>query len=107
MSALNMADNITTEAAMAIKAIFGERLDKVVLYGSRARGDASEESDYDLAIFLSDYANRFAEFERVSGLQADFLIKYGAVLSPMIYRAADYDKKTPLMFNVRKEGITL
>src|SRR3712207_7722889 len=34
--------------------IYGDRLERVVLFGSRARGDAGEASDYDIAVFLKD-----------------------------------------------------
>src|SRR5438874_9741392 len=36
--------------------IYGDRIERVVLFGSRARGDAREDSDYDVAVFLRDYA---------------------------------------------------
>lgn len=31
--------------------IYGDRVERVVLFGSRARGDAREDSDYDVAVF--------------------------------------------------------
>jgi predicted nucleotidyltransferase len=35
-----------------IETIYGDRLARVVLYGSRARGDAHPDSDYDVAVFI-------------------------------------------------------
>lgn len=32
---------------------------RIVLFGSRARGDARENSDFDIAVFLSDQDNAF------------------------------------------------
>jgi predicted nucleotidyltransferase len=32
--------------------MYGDRIERVVLFGSRARGDAQENSDYDVAVFL-------------------------------------------------------
>jgi predicted nucleotidyltransferase len=34
------------------------RIERVVLFGSRARGEASAESDHDIAIFLHDLTDR-------------------------------------------------
>lgn len=36
----------------ALNALYGERVSCVIFYGSRAMGDAREDSDYDEAIFL-------------------------------------------------------
>jgi len=36
----------------AIDRVYGRRIERVVLYGSRARGDANPASDYDVAVFL-------------------------------------------------------
>jgi hypothetical protein len=46
----------------ALDTMYGHRLDRVVLFGSRARGDARPDSDYDAAVFLRDMADRFAEW---------------------------------------------
>ena len=37
---------------IALTTVFGDRIERVVLYGSRARGDAHLDSDYDVAVFL-------------------------------------------------------
>ena len=39
-----------------------------MLFGSRARGDAHEDSDYDVAVFLRDMADRWQEFDRPAEL---------------------------------------
>lgn len=43
---------IVTEFAERLRARFGNRLSRVVLFGSRARGDVTEESDIDLLVLL-------------------------------------------------------
>jgi len=43
---------VVTELAKRLRAGFGDRLARVVLFGSRARGDATEESDIDLLVLL-------------------------------------------------------
>jgi predicted nucleotidyltransferase len=41
--------------AAELRASYGPRLERVVLFGSRARGDSKLDSDYDVAVFLHDY----------------------------------------------------
>ena len=50
----------------ALDEMYGNRLDRVVLFGSRARGDAHAKSDYDVAVFLRDMTDRFAEMNRLA-----------------------------------------
>src|ERR1035441_8002059 len=45
---------IISEFKNAITNFYGERLDKIILYGSRARGDYREDSDFDFAVVLKD-----------------------------------------------------
>ncbi len=45
------ADPILARFRAALDALYGARIERVVLYGSRARGDHREDSDYDIAVF--------------------------------------------------------
>lgn len=47
-------DPILKQFRAALDEIYGARLERVVLFGSRARGDAREDSDYDIAVFIRD-----------------------------------------------------
>jgi len=42
----------------AVERRFPGRVKSVVLFGSRARGDARQGSDYDVAVFIKDLADR-------------------------------------------------
>ena len=87
--------------------MYGGRIERVVLFGSRARGDARDDSDYDVAVFLRDITDRFAEMDRLADLGTDILNKTGEFVHAMPYRAGSYDERTPLMLAVRSEGIDL
>jgi len=57
----------------ALDSVYAGRLDRVILFGSRARGDARPDSDYDVAVFLKDLPNRWAESDRIAALATDVM----------------------------------
>ena len=67
----------------------------------------ASDSDYDVAVFLRDMTDRFAEMDRLADLGTDILNKTGEFVHAMPYRAGSYDERTPLMLAVRSEGIDL
>ena len=77
------------------------------MFGSRARGDAHPESDYDVAVFVDDYADRWAESDKIADAASETLTKTGAFVHAMPYRAAQYDERSPLMHEIRREGLDL
>jgi predicted nucleotidyltransferase len=91
----------------ALAEVYGDRIERVVLFGSRARGDAHAESDYDVAVFLRDMTDRAQEMNRLADLATDILYDVGGVVHAMPYRAGAYNERTPLMHEVRADGIDL
>ena len=75
-----------------------------MLFGSRARGDANEDSDYDVAVFLRDMPDRRTEWERLARLRLKFLDAGGPFFEAIPFRASDYDARTPLMHEIRREA---
>lgn len=88
----------------ALDALYGDRIERVVLFGSRARGDALPDSDYDVAVFLKDLADRWAEADKIAVIATDVLDETGEVIHAMPYRAGSYRERTPLMHELRREG---
>jgi len=91
----------------ALDEMYGGRLDRVVLFGSRARGDAGPDSDYDVAVFLRDMGDRFAELKRLADLGTDICEETGEFVHAMPYRAGAHVDRTPLMLGIRSDGIDL
>jgi uncharacterized protein len=73
-------DPILRRICRSLRAIYGDRIERLVLFGSRARGDAHAQSDYDVAVFLEDLTNRWSEFHRLADLRTDILAETGAFL---------------------------
>jgi len=74
-------DPILTRFRAALDEIYGARLARVVLFGSRARGEARPDSDYDVAVFLKWLPDRWTELDRLADLRVRF-IDAPSVLSP-------------------------
>jgi len=98
---------ILTRFRATLTEMYGHRLERVVLFGSRARGDAHTESDYDVAVFLHDLADRAAEMNRLADLSTKIVEEGGPFIHAMPYRAGSYNDRTPLMLAVRTDGLDL
>ncbi len=96
---------ILTKFRAALDEAYGNRIERIVLFGSRARGDAGEDSDYDVAIFLKDLADRWREIDRLVEIETDILLETGAVINALPFQAEAYCERTPLMHEIRREGI--
>jgi predicted nucleotidyltransferase len=66
-------DPILRRICTSLRVIYGDRIERLVLFGSRARGDAHADSDYDIAVFLKDLTDRWREFHRLADLRTEIL----------------------------------
>ncbi len=86
--------------------IYGERLDNIILYGSRARGDERDDSDIDILIVIkNDF--EYSEMLRLSSdLTASLSLEHDVVISrAFVSKNAFKIRQTPFIMNVRREGI--
>jgi uncharacterized protein len=100
-------DPVLVKFRAALNELYGERIERVVLFGSQARGDAHPDSDYDVAVFLKDLDDRWAELDRLANLRVSFLDETGAFFDAKPYPATAYRERSPLMREIRREGIDL
>lgn len=108
MNATLAHDPILTRFRSTLGEVYGPRLERVVLYGSRARGDAGPDSDYDIAVFLRDMPDRAVELNRLADLGTNILYDTGELVHAMPYPAGAYnDPRMPLMHEIRREGLDL
>lgn len=99
------SDPVLCRFRAELNKMYGNRIERVILFGSRARGDARADSDYDIAIFLKKMGDRWLEFDRLAELETQITIDTGAVIHALPYRTDAYDERTPLMGEIREEGI--
>ena len=80
---------------------------KIYLYGSRSRGTAKSNSDWDLLILLNKDKISPEDEQKISYPLYDLEFDTGEVISPMIYSEKEWNTKhkiTPFYQNVMREG---
>ena len=83
--------------------------DKMILFGSQARGDAHTDSDWDLLVLINKEKKTF-EDEDMYGYPFDKIgWDNGVAINTILYTTADWEKRkiTPFYKNVEKEGIEI
>jgi predicted nucleotidyltransferase len=83
---------------------------EVILYGSRARGDNTRYSDWDVMILLNskNVDKRVEQIFRHNLL--DIELEIGVPISVFVYSKSDWEGKysiTPLFKSIKKEGILI
>ena len=89
--------------------LYGTRLKKIVLYGSYARDQAGDEdSDIDLAVVLSGTVEPFKEIDRMADIFTDLNLEYNVLIAVYPVSESNFETvESPLLINVRREGITI
>ena len=87
--------------------LYGADVARIVLFGSRARGDGHEDSDYDIAVFLDPLPDRWAEIDRLADLRSSYLYETGVFFDVKPFATSRYHDESPLMHEIRRDGIEL
>jgi predicted nucleotidyltransferase len=85
-------DPISTRFRTALDEVYGPRIERV-LFGSRTRGDAGPDSDYDVSVFLRDMPDRMVEMNQLADLSTAILDETGEFIHAMPYRAGSYNER--------------
>lgn len=92
----------------AVDAAFGDRVERVVLFGSRARGDARPDSDWDVAVFLKEGADRWETIRTLSGIAGR--VAYGdeeMLIQPVPLDSTRTDRSSDLRRHIREDGVDI
>lgn len=82
---------------------------KVVLFGSQARGDAREDSDWDILILINKDRVNNTDFDNFAYPLVELGWQLGLMINPILYTYKDWQQRnfTPFYKNVELEGIVL
>ena len=100
---------LSQEVKQALLDLYGDRLNRVILFGSYARGDFHAESDVDYMVVLNDDVVKSGqEIWFFGGRASDLTDKFGVFVSFKPTSLAKYTSSDLLFYqNVRREGKTL
>ncbi len=102
-------EKVSTQFKEIMQELYGDRLAKVILYGSYARGDFHEESDIDFLVVLTDenverHKEKKKIIRKIEHLEEQEHIFISA-LPISLHKFIEMD--IPLLYFVSKEGVLL
>ncbi len=110
----NILKNILKEYVKGLFEIIGEELNKVILYGSYARGEQNldgEISDIDIMILVNKNDNDIKALQKkVLDYSYDFDLEYDILLSPIVESTENYNNRLKYITfykKIQEEGVLL
>lgn len=92
----------------SLKDFLGDRI-RLILFGSKARGDYDNESDIDIAVIVKDLSR--ARKNQILDRVADVELKYLTPLSTLVLSEDDFtslkNRERRIAMDIEKEGIPL
>ena len=99
---------ILAELKRGLRRLYSDRLISIILYGSYARGEALKDLDIDVTVVLKGGVRPGREIDYMLNVVTDLNLKYNTLISICpVSENAFKTVKSPLILNVRQEGICL
>jgi len=98
---------VAVEFARLVRERLGPRVLEVVLFGSRARGEAREDSDYDVVVVVD---RRSADVrEAILAIEVDLMNRHGSLVACLLRDEREWEasRGMPIGLNVAREGVPL
>lgn len=103
--------NALNDFIIQVSNLLKKRLDKIILYGSYARGDFDENSDLDLMILTNLNDDELIEYRmKIREIACDIEEEYDIIISPIVKNSEKYDSRIniiPYYMNIAKEGLVI
>lgn len=107
----NTINIILNEFTQEIKKLLGNRLKKIILYGSYARGDYNKNSDIDIMILTDLNFEEIEEYrDKISDIAYDIELENDIIISPIIKNIDKFNARiniVPFYSNIQREGVIL
>lgn len=117
MGKLEQISTLSKTESSAVRRVLHEvfkkfNVKRVVLFGSKARGDFNVDSDIDVAIFSEDIVNATRRSE-ISNIATDVAIECDVYVSCKLFNSKDWEEENedkiflPFKDNVERDGIEI
>jgi predicted nucleotidyltransferase len=112
----NLADEATWRRALGefaaeVRERFGDAVERILLYGSRARGDDVPDSDVDVIVFLAEGTDLREARGVMSDLSCAVAARYGFrfLIQALAYTEETFRQRASYFFikNVKREGVPI
>ena len=108
LSASTPIKEIAYELKDQLERRYGSQLKGVVLFGSYARGEETEDSDIDIAVVLDDFDHACTEIERTGDLVSSLSLKFDTLIALVPIKEKDWlMRRTSLILNIKRDGVAL
>lgn len=99
---------LLNELKCDLQELYGDRLVKLILFGSHARGEANLDSDIDLLAVLKSPVSQVQEIFNMSNLLVKMLLEHDELVSIIPMSEERFNAKdVALLRNIHREGIEL
>ena len=102
-------ENQLIDLKESLKLSLGDSLIKMVLFGSRARGDYDEDSDIDIAIIVRSLSKEVKN--KIFNQVAEIELKYLRSISSIIFSETEFnrlkERERRVALDIESEGILL
>ena len=100
-------DRVLAAIKERLHEVLGDDVRQIILFGSRSRGRAERDSDYDILVLVRKRSGVLEE--QVDRIAYEMLDRYGAVVTIFVDEMATFQREEsePLFCNIRQEGSVL
>lgn len=98
---------MAVEFARQARERLGPRVRRIVLFGSRARGDSRNDSDYDVVVVVDRRSPEVRE--ALLAIEVDILDRHGSLVACLLRDEREWaaSQGLPIGLNVAREGVAL
>ena len=111
MCNINELNKILHQMASAYHSVYGDNVVKLLLYGSYARGDNTEDSDVDIVAIVHGERSKLQEdLKKIWDISSDLELEYGTIVSPTVIPFTEFEKykyDLPYYKNIQNEGVDI